>query len=184
MTNFDVFPELSAPQLDMVALQATHAPALFSLFTNPSVTQYYHVVPLTTETDMERVIGKMQAMYSEGRAMRWGIAVRGQKEIIGTIGFSKIVQGHKATIVFALQPEYWSRGFITEAIRVVIRYGFKELGVNRIEAEVMPGNAGSEKVLLKTGFSFEGLLRQWTLWNGIYYDMNMYAVVKYEYPNL
>jgi [ribosomal protein S5]-alanine N-acetyltransferase len=50
--------------------------------------------------------------------------------------------------------------------------------VKRIEAEVIPGNIASEKVRVKLGFSHEGLLRQWMLWDGKYNDINMYALLK------
>ena len=48
---------------------------------------------------------------------------------------------------------------MTEALRLVIRYGFSSLRLNRIQALVVPGNEASMGLLLKLGFSLEGLLR-------------------------
>ena len=53
--------------------------------------------------------------------------------------------------------------------------------MNRIEAEVMQGNIISEKLLEKLNFVREGILRQWMLWNGQYYDMTMYSLLRTDY---
>jgi [ribosomal protein S5]-alanine N-acetyltransferase len=63
-------------------------------------------------------------------------------------------------------------------LNTVIKFGFEELEINRIEAEIMPGNLVSEKVLDKLNFRKEGLLREWMLWNGKHYDMIMYSLIK------
>ncbi|MDR1402923.1 MAG: GNAT family N-acetyltransferase [Tannerellaceae bacterium] len=70
---------------------------------------------------------------------------------------------------------------MTEALETVIDFGFNSLEINRIEAEVMQGNIVSEKVLEKSGFKNEGVLRQWMYWNGNYYDMTMFSLLKKDY---
>ena len=68
-----------------------------------------------------------------------------------------------------------------EALTPVLRFGFINLEVNRIEAEVMQGNIASEKLLAATGFLKEGVLKQWMHWNDNYYDMVMYALLRSEF---
>lgn len=63
-------------------------------------------------------------------------------------------------------------------MKAVIDFGFNNLEINRIEAEVMQGNIASEKVLVKLGFKNEGVLRQWMYWNGSYYDMTMFSLLR------
>jgi len=63
-------------------------------------------------------------------------------------------------IGYFLAESNWGRG-ATEAVSLLIRYLFTEADVNRIQAEVMPRNEASKKVLLKNGFIKEG-----TLWSG------------------
>ncbi|MDR0749252.1 MAG: GNAT family N-acetyltransferase [Tannerellaceae bacterium] len=67
------------------------------------------------------------------------------------------------------------------ALKAVIDFGFNELDINRIEAEVMQGNIASEKLLEKQNFTKEGVLRKWMFWNGQHYDMTMYSLLKNEY---
>ena len=72
---------------------------------------------------------------------------------------------------------------MTEASKEVLKYGFYELEINRVEAEVMVGNIRSDKVLEKLGFSCEGVLRDWLYWNGNFYDMEMFSLLKRDYSN-
>lgn len=63
----------------------------------------------------------------------------------------------------------------------MIEFGFNDLDINRIEAEVMQGNLSSEIVVEKSGFTKEGILRQWMFWNGKHYDMTMFSLLKSEF---
>lgn len=177
---FEVFPVLHTPRLDLVELSHAHVPDLFKLFTDPRVTEFYNVIPLKEEADAEKIIELLAGRYRERSGIRWGIALKGQKEIIGNLGFNSFTRGHRGVIGYSLMYEYWNKGIITEAIKAIIDFGLDQLQVNRIEAEVMPGNTASERVLTKLGFRHEGLLREWMLWGGKHYDINMYSLLKGE----
>ncbi len=107
-----------------------------------------------------------------------GISLKGRDNIIGTIGFNNFTKRHRANIGFDLQADFWNNGYLTEAIKTVIEFGFRNLDINRIEAEVMQGNVASEKVLAKIGFKNEGILRQWMYWNDKYYDMTKFSLLQ------
>ncbi|MDB5191310.1 MAG: GCN5-related N-acetyltransferase [Segetibacter sp.] len=64
---------------------------------------------------------------------------------------------------------------------MVIEFGFSQLAVNRIEAEVMQGNIASEKLLGKCGFTNEGILREWMYWNNKHYDMTMFSLLRSDF---
>lgn len=88
---------------------------------------------------------------------------------------------HRANIGYDLEVNFWNNGYLTEALKAVIEFGFKKLEINRIEAEVMHGNIASEKVLAKVGFRNEGVLRQWMFWNDKHYDMTMFSILRSEF---
>lgn len=180
MHQFDVFPALQTQRLSLVEIQRDHAAGMFNLLTDARVTEYYVVIPFKEEQDLLPVIERFKAQYSQQQGLRWAITLRDTGVFIGTIGFHHFSTGHRAGVIYALSPEYWGQGYISEALSAVMKFGFEELGINRIEAEVMPGNAASEKVLAKNGFCCEGLLRQWLYWNGRHYDVNMYSVLASE----
>ncbi len=65
-----------------------------------------------------------------------------------------------AEIWFKLLPEFWGKGFATEALKALIHFGFKDLNLHRIEAGCAVDNMASMKVLEKAGMQQEGRTRQ------------------------
>ncbi len=61
---------------------------------------------------------------------------------------------------------YWHQGYMSEALRAMLAYGFETLELNRIEALVMPENEASAILLLRLGFSEEGVLREYAFFKG------------------
>lgn len=86
------------------------------------------------------------------------------------------------TIGYFLAEKYWNQGVTTEAIKLLIKYLFEDIGVNRIQAEVMPQNENSKKVLIKNGFISEGVIRQATIWAGKgLVDLELFGLLKSDY---
>lgn len=175
---FTIFPVLQTTRLELIEIKQTHLTDLFKLFSDDRVTEFYNIKTLTDEKDAQKYLDWFRSRFQSKLGIRWGIALKGKSEIIGTIGFNNFIKNHRANIGYDLQVDYWNNGYITEALIAVIEYGFKKLEINRIEAEVMPGNIYSEKALNKLGFKNEGLLRDWMLWDEKHYDMIMYSLLR------
>ncbi len=60
---------------------------------------------------------------------------------------------------YALLPEYWSKGYASEAVRVVMQYAGESLGMRRVVAVVNTENASSIRLLEKVGFRYERMVR-------------------------
>ncbi len=172
------FPTLHTWRLDLIEIRQEHLGNIFKLFGDEKVTRFYNLLPFQTEQDGQKLVDWFSGRFREGLGIRWGIALKGSSHIIGTLGFNNYTKHHRANLGYDLQTAYWNNGYITEALQAVIAYGFNELEINRIEAEVMQGNIASEKVLEKLGFRKEGILRDWMLWNGRHYDMTMFSLLK------
>ena len=112
-------------------------------------------------------------------------ASRQSSKLIGTCGFNNwVAYDHSAIIGYELAPEFWGKGYATEAIHKIISAAYNDelqIHVNRIEASVVPGNIASEKVLKKNGFIFEGRLREKAFWDNQYQDMNLFALIKSQF---
>lgn len=104
-------------------------------------------------------------------------AIDANGEVVGGIGLSKIVKQHKGELGYWLSENYWGKGIMTEAIKLIIEFGFKQLKLVRIYADVFPFNKASMKVLEKNGFKLEGILRKNTLKDGKYIDDYRFAKV-------
>ena len=176
-----IFPILHTDRLDLIEIKQHHLGDLYQLYSNENVTRYYNVLPLKNEQEAQKYIDWFQSRFKDALGIRWGISIKGQQNIIGTIGFNNFTKRHRANIGYDLQTEHWNNGYITEALKTVINFGFDQLEINRIEAEVMQGNIISEKVLDKLNFKNEGVLREWMFWNDKHYDMTMFSLLKADY---
>ena len=172
------FPVLNSERLDFIEIKEEHLDDLFRLFSDPEVVKFYNLLPFENPIEGMEFINWYKSRYNEGLAIRWGIALKGEQNIIGTIGFNNYSINHRANIGYDLQKSHWNKGYITESLETIVKFGFEQLRVNRIEAEVMHGNYASEKVLEKLGFTKEGILRQWMFWNNKHFDMTMYSLLK------
>jgi RimJ/RimL family protein N-acetyltransferase len=84
----------------------------------------------------------------------------------------------QAELSFWLAPKLWGRGCMSEAVQAALRYGFDELGLNRLYAYHMERNPASGRVLEKNGFRREGLLRQRVRKWDRYEDVVLWAIVR------
>lgn len=94
---------------------------------------------------------------------RWAVARRDTKELIGSIGFSwdeKRTYDEVKSLGYWLNEMYWGQGYMTEAVRAVVKYAFENLNFEYISADCYADNFGSRRVLEKAGFEFEGTLHR------------------------
>lgn len=106
-------------------------------------------------------------------AFRFYLSARENTEtIIGSIGVSQIVRGCflSCYLGYKLDRGYLNRGYMTQAVRAVTEFAFADLGLHRIEGNVMPRNEASQRVLIKCGFQEEGLSRKYLRINGRWED--------------
>ncbi len=105
-------------------------------------------------------------------------------EIMGWCGFHTWYIDHdRAELGYGLNMDEFKRqGFMSEAIPVILEYGFKEMKLHRIEAFASPENTASIKLLKSNHFEKEGLLKEHYLYNGVYEDSGVYALIKSNLP--
>ena len=85
------------------------------------------------------------------------------------------------TIGIALGREYVGRGYGTDAMRVIVSYGFREMGLHRIQLGVAPFNPAGIRAYEKAGFVEEGRLRESVLHDGRWYDEVLMSVLDHEW---
>ncbi|MFF2480980.1 GNAT family N-acetyltransferase [Paenibacillus sp. NPDC058071] len=126
----------------------------------------------TLEAQRDLVAGDLQQMAAGQLAKFWIYKREEPARIIGSIALSNIVRGVflSCHLGYRLDHEEVSKGFMTEALAGVIQYAFDELKLHRIEANIMPRNAASFKVVEKLRFADEGLARKYLKINGEWED--------------
>lgn len=98
----------------------------------------------------------------KGTEFRYYLTMKGSDKIIGTVCISSIAYGSvkACTLSYKIDKDYHNKGLCTEAVKEVINFAFNVLKLHRIEAEVMPRNGRSLRIMEKLGFEQEGLSRQ------------------------
>ena len=97
--------------------------------------------------------------YKEGLMLRlWIFEKKNPKKVIGTIALDNIVRGPflSSFVGYRLDKDHINKGYTTEALGELIRIAFKDLGLHRLEANIMPRNKRSLRVVEKLGFVNEG----------------------------
>ena len=107
------------------------------------------------------------------------IRLKKTKKIIGWCGLQPFDPlPNKKEIFFGLSPDYWNYGYMTEAARAVLKYGFKELNLEEIVAGVKPDNIASIKVLEKIGLTFQKIITEVPKGSEFYLGERFYTITK------
>lgn len=102
---------------------------------------------------------------------------------IGECGFHSWNVPHRRAELFYLlrQDQYKQKGLMTEALRFVLDYGFKDLNLHRVEALVADTNEPSIRILNHYGFKFEGIRREDYNTNGKNENSACYSLLSHEW---
>jgi [ribosomal protein S5]-alanine N-acetyltransferase len=128
----------------------------------------------------EQWISTHKDIFEKGKGVIFAI-VDNQDRLIGTIGLCFELAHERAELGYWIGKPYWNKGYCTEAAQAIIKYGFEELGFNRINASHITRNPASGIVMQKIGMKHEGTLREHIKKWGLFEDIEDYAILKREY---
>lgn len=122
----------------------------------------------------------ISAMLAADQNDTFAFAVTADGRVAGSIGAFRQQNIHRRTaeLGYYLAEEFWGKGVMTRAVRLLCGYVFSHSDILRIFAEPFADNAASRRVLEKAGFSFEGILRHNAVKNGRVLDMAIYSRLK------
>ncbi|WP_462411002.1 GNAT family N-acetyltransferase [Neobacillus sp. Marseille-QA0830] len=132
---------------------------------------------------LERHLKAIQSSI-EGRKLdkeySFGIFLKETGELIGDIDITGIIRDvlQCGNIGYGLDQGQNGKGYTTEAVKLVVHYGFKQLNLHRLMAGVMPTNNGSIRVLEKAGFQKEGMARKNVKINGKWEDHIQFSILE------
>lgn len=109
-----------------------------------------------------------------------------EKKLIGNCGLHNAdLKNRSATFGIVIgEKEYWSKGYGTDATRTLLRFGFSELGLNRVELEVYDFNPRAMRAYEKAGFRRDGMHRQGLYRNGKFHDEIIMCILREEWDAL
>ena len=122
-------------------------------------------------------IAQHASQYARGEQATFAVT-DGGGVLVGVVGLRLEPAYRRAELGYWIGVPYWGRGYATEAVAAVIRFGFDTLGLNRIHARHFTRNPASGRVMQKAGLTFEGIERQHILKDGEFLDLSCYAILR------
>ncbi len=175
-------PRLEGERIVLRRLTMRDAEDTFEYCSDPEVARHVLWSHHVSVSDSRAYIRYMLRRYRQGEPSSWGIALRESDKIVGTIGFMWIQpENASAEIGYSLSRAQWNRGLMTEALDLVLNFGFRELRLNRIEAQHELTNPASGAVMRKVGMVQEGTLRQRLYNKGKFVDVALYARIRSDF---
>lgn len=152
--TFNTFPNLKSERLVLRELNLNDVKAIFELRSSKEINKLIsRETPKNIEDAKEFIEVCHQEFKNENRVF-W--AIEFENKIIGTIVYHKIsIQDNYAEIGYELNPNYQQKGFMSEALKAVLNFGFQKMNLKTIEAFTHKNNIASITLLKKHHFKYQ-----------------------------
>jgi RimJ/RimL family protein N-acetyltransferase len=147
------------------------AEAALTIYSDPEVMYFLHRPALqTVEAARNLLETRPIAQYREHGFGIWAVVEKATGGLIGSCGLKYLDNGPLIEVGYHLARAAWGKGYATEAATACVRHGFDKMRLERIWGVVDPLNFASQRVLEKSGLTYQGM--------GHYYnhDLRVYAV--------
>lgn len=176
--NFADFPVITTGRLQLRQLRMDDAKYILEIRSNDAVLEFMDTKKMENIDEGLLFLQSIETAYNQNNAITWGITIKGNDSVIGTIGYWRMMKEHfRAEVGYSLLPDYWGRGIMLESLTAVIRFGFETLKLHSIEANVNPSNTPSIKLLERSGFIKEAHFKENYYFNGKFLDSAIYSLV-------
>jgi ribosomal-protein-alanine N-acetyltransferase len=130
-----------------------------------------------TEFEAQRFLDFCFREYRERGIGPWGLELKGISRVVGNCGFPHI-NDRCGEINYYVVPQCRSQGLASEAVMAILEFGFKDLGLRRIQARCAIDNVASERVMQKAGMRFERVLRHGLFASRNSCDERLYTIIR------
>ncbi|NNF00723.1 MAG: GNAT family N-acetyltransferase [Pyrinomonadaceae bacterium] len=159
---------LETERLFLRKLQDHDIEEIFDMRSDPSVMKYIREPQTKKEESLNWI--KMISKYWVPDGIGFcAIIEKESKSFLGWCGLWRIPETDEIEVGYAIKKDQWGKGFATEAAERFLKYGFEDLGLEKVVAVAFPQNKASRSVMRKLGMEYAGI--------GNYYNKSL---VKYE----
>ena len=178
--------ELQGRRISIRKLKLSDAGGLYAHIKDKEIARWTFVIPHPYPKDgAVKFIRKQQRLWRAEKAFAFAIILNETERAIGGVDLARVDMKHKcANAGFWIGKKYWNQGLTTEAIKLLLRFGFKELRLHRIYAMAFEANVGSCRVLRKCGFKPEGVMRQALVKYNKRHNLINYGIMKSELEDI
>jgi len=175
---FNPFPALESKRLYLRRISLDDADDLFRIRSDINVNKYLGRDRNMLIDETIANINIVEEGINNEEGIRWGITLKPSARIIGSIGFWKLKKEHsRAEVGYDLHPDYWNKGIMQEAMKVVLDFGFQKMNLHSVEANTDKDNLASHKVLTNNGFVKEAHFKENYYYNGMFIDSVIYSLI-------
>jgi len=151
--NFKPFPNLITERLELRQIKPEDDNEIFSIRSDERVNKFLDRPKCVTIEDAREFIDKINNGISNNEWVYWGITLKNDNKIIGTICFWNISkENYSAEAGFELHPDFQGKGIMQEALSKIIQFGFSAMRLETIEGWTNGRNYSSIKILEKNNF--------------------------------
>ncbi|MGG7620453.1 GNAT family N-acetyltransferase [Bacillus coreaensis] len=150
--------------------------AVYEYTSNADVMRYIPEGVFTMEDAKQFIVKNMGE-----KVEKYPVILKESNTIIGHIVFHRYFGEHTYEIGWVFHPDYYNKGFASEAAKTVLQYGFEELKLHRIIATCQPENIGSFRVMEKIGMRREGYFKKCIPTDDGWWDEYYYAILEEEW---
>lgn len=148
-----MFPTLRTSRLLLSQIDINDAEVILFLRSNPEVIKYILRDPYTEIQQAIDFIEMITKQFENKESVTWALRNPESNEMMGSICFWNFSEDRKtAEMGYDMKPQFQGKGFMDEAMKTIIDFGFTELGLVQIEAFTSQYNNASKKVLFKNNF--------------------------------
>ncbi len=177
--NFNPFPTITNERLLLRKIELSDAKDLFILRSDERMMKYLDRPRAQTIEDAEKLIQVFEDNRIKNEGINWGITLKGDSRLLGTICFWKLqLENERSEIGYMLHADFHQKGIMQEAMTAVLNYGFTDLKLHSVEANVNPENIASIKLLEKNNFVREAYFRENYFYDGKFLDSAIYSLLK------
>ena len=172
---------LEAETIRMRPLERGDAPHILALASAAEIAENTFVPhPYPPEAALE-FIDKTRERWRYDEGFTFAIIDKSADEFVGAMGIHPEEKHRAAEVGYWIGKPFWGRGLATAALRLIIQFGFEQLGLNRIQAGHFRQNTASGRVMQKANMRYEGLQRQGMYHRETYKDVVYYAILRQDY---
>lgn len=178
---YEQFPHIVTGEITLRKIVASDLDNLFEIYSNEKLFQYSPVMLKKNKATVANMIDHFERDFYKRKEIFLGICLNSEpNNIVGVAEMFDYSQDvNMITIGYRLNDSFWGKGIATKTVKAMTDYLLNDIGINRIQAFVMPENIKSQNVLQRNGFVKEGLIRQGYVWKGKgVVDLISYSLLK------
>ena len=176
--NFTPFPTLVSKRLILREMTMDDADEVFFLRSDADVTKYVDRAPAQTIEEAKNFIQLVDDNRRNNTGISWAITLKGTNKMIGNVALWRLdKENYRAEIGYVLHPEHQGKGIMQEATEAILHYGFYEMQLHSVEANINPGNMASQRLLERTGFVREAYFKENYYYDGRFIDSAIYSLL-------